>query len=224
MRRWGMAWRRGASLQRLVACGLLWLAGCASTLPVAQLPPEVHEAAMQRQADRERVLAGAGDWTLSGRVGLTNDGRGGSGRIDWRQQGTAFTVSLSAPVTRQSWRLEGAGGIARLEGLEGGTRIGTDATLLLREATGWEIPVQSLASWVRGARDPAGGPAVLEFGADGRLARLQQDGWRLEFGEWAMEPGLGVELPARIEARRGEARVRLVVDAWSSAAPPAAAP
>ena len=36
-----------------------------------------------------------------------------------------FDVSLSAPVTRQSWRLVGDAGAARLEGLEGGTARGS---------------------------------------------------------------------------------------------------
>lgn len=206
-------------LRMLAAASLLVLAGCATTLPVAQLPPAQHAAAVQRQAAREQVLGTVADWSLSGRVALSNNGRGGSGRIDWRQRGGSFEVSLAAPITRQSWRLEGGGGIARLEGLEGGTRIGTDPGRLLREATGWEIPVGSLASWVRGARDPEAGPATLEFGADGRLARMQQDGWKLEFGDWAPGPGLEVELPGRIEAERGDARVRLVVDAWNAPTP-----
>ena len=208
------------NLSRLLAlAGLLVLAGCATTLPVAQLPPEQHAAAVQRQVAREQALAEASSWSLSGRVALSNNGRGGSGRIDWHQRGASFEVSLAAPITRQSWRLEGGQGLARLEGLEGGVRTGADPGRLLREATGWDIPVASLASWVRGARAPWAGPATLEFGADGRLARMEQDGWRLEFGDWAPGPGAGVELPGRIEAERGDARVRLVVDAWNAPAP-----
>jgi len=208
------------STWRVAVCaGLLLLAGCASTLQVAMLPPGQRQAALDRQSAREQVLAGAVDWSLDGRVALTNRGRGGSGGIDWRQQGDAYVVTLSAPITRQSWRLEGGAGTARLEGLEGGTRVGPDAAALLREATGWEIPVDALSSWVRGARDPGAGPATLQFGADGRLARMQQDGWQLAYGEWVAHPALGIELPTRIEAERGEARVRLVVDAWSGATP-----
>ena len=203
----------------LAAAALVLVAGCATTLPVAELPPAQREAALERQSAREQLLARNGDWSLSGRVALTNNGRGGSGRIDWQRRGERYAVALAAPITRQSWRLEGGPGVARLEGLEGGTRVGTDAAVLLREATGWEIPVASLASWVRGARDPAAGEATLEFGADGRLARLRQDGWQLEFGEWATESTLGIELPNRIEAERGAARVRLVVDAWTTGAP-----
>lgn len=205
---------------RLAAIAMLvLLAGCATTVPVAELPPAQREAAMDRQTAREAVLARADAWTLSGRVALSNNGRGGSGRIDWRQRGGAFAVSLGAPITRQSWRLEGGTGPARLEGLEGGPRVGADAAALLRKATGWEIPVQSLASWIRGGRDPAAGAATLQFGADGRLATLQQAGWRLEFGEWTLQPALGIELPGRIEAERGDARVRLVADTWSFPAP-----
>jgi outer membrane lipoprotein LolB len=184
------------------------------------LPPARHQAALERQAAREQVLADAGHWVLSGRVALTNDGRGGSGRIEWEQRGDAATVSLSAPITRQSWRLEAEPGAARLEGLDGGPRSGTDPAALLRAATGWEIPVVSLSSWVRGARDPAAGAATLAFGDDGRLARMDQAGWRLAFGEWAMQPALGIELPGRIEAERGAARVRLVVDAWAQVPQP----
>ena len=206
MNRWLAAF---AALFLLSACGIA---------PVREaLPPAQQAAAEARQEEREAVLAGVDAWSLGGRVALTNHGRGGSGAIAWRQQGDRYEISLSAPITRQSWRLVGEpGGLVRLEGLEGGTRVGTDAAGLLRAATGWEIPVAALSDWVRGARHREGGPAELVFSADGRLARLQQDGWVLAFDRWQPAPGGAFELPGRIEAERGEARVRLVVDQWQS--------
>src|SRR3546814_19731383 len=65
--------------------------------------------------------------SLAGRVALTNQGRGGSGRIDWRQRDQAFEVELSAPIPRKGWRLTGGPGSALLEGLDGGPRTGFDA-------------------------------------------------------------------------------------------------
>lgn len=194
---------------------LLLLAGCAGA-PVRQsLPPAQRAAAVASQEAREAALAGMEAWSLDGRIALRNDGRGGSGAIHWAQRGAAYRVSLAAPITRQSWRLVGEpGGVVRLEGLEGGTRVGTDAAALLRGATGWDIPVAALGDWVRGARHREGGASRLEFGADGRLARIEQDGWVLDFERWARPPGSPVELPGRINAERGEARVRLVVDQW----------
>jgi outer membrane lipoprotein LolB len=199
----------------VLAAVVLLAAGCRSMAPREPLPPARRAAAMAAQDAREAALAGARDWAFSGRLAVSSHGRGGSGHVEWRQRGEAFDVTLAAPITRQSWRLVGDGGASRLEGLDGGTRTGGDPALLLREATGWDIPVTALASWVRGARAP-GGPAALEFSADGRLARLQQDGWTLDYEAW-QPPSQGgpVELPTRISAERGDARVRLVVDDWS---------
>ncbi len=191
------------------------LTACASTARRAVLPPAAQAAAVERQSARESALAMRRDWTLAGRVALTNEGRGGSGRIDWRQRSDAFEVELSAPITRKGWRLVGAPGTAVLEGLDGGPRTGGNAAVLLRETTGWDIPVQALSHWVRGARAP-GGQAQLAFDADGRLVGLQQGGWTLEYSDWQspVDPA-GPSLPMRITAERGSARVRLVVDAWS---------
>lgn len=203
----------------IFACAAVLLAGCATIAPRAPLPPAARAAALAHQQARETTLAAQPDWNLGGRVALSNGSRGGSGRIEWQQHGARFEVSLSAPVTRQSWRLSGDAGSALLEGLDGGPRRGGDPQMLLREATGWEIPVAALASWVRGARAPAGGAAQLQFDGDGRLARLQQDGWTLDYAGWRLQPLSGVELPLRVTAERGAARVRLVVDAWQTGDP-----
>lgn len=205
----------------------LVIAGCATrgereaTLPAIAGDPAAH------QSQREAALSALPDWSLQGRVALSNGRDGGSGRIDWQQQGARYAVSLSAPVTRQSWRLEGEPGAVRLEGMEGGTRTGADAQALLFEATRWEIPVDALASWVRGvAADPARhGPATPVFGPDGRLAGLQQAGWHIAYANWRVASrtsplGTAVELPYRVEATRDQARVRLVVDVWGPGTPP----
>lgn len=205
-----------------------WLAACA-VQPVRQAPSVAVADAQQTQIDREAALREDVRWSLQGRVALANGDEGGSGRIDWQQAGPRYAVSLSAPITRQSWRLSGDADGALLEGLEGGPRRGLDPARLLRESTGWEIPVTALASWVRGARADALGPAQLQFGADGRLARIVQGGWTIQYSDWRLPPAtdataagsvattsVDVALPHRLEAVRGEARVRLVVDGWGA--------
>ena len=44
------------------------------------------------------------------------------------------------------------------------------------------------------------------------MARIEQGGWTIGYTAWAAVDG--IELPVRLDARRGEASVRLVVDAW----------
>jgi outer membrane lipoprotein LolB len=186
--------------------------------PVRQAPPVANPAAEAAQLTRIAVLATHAQWSLQGRVALSNGHNGGSGRIDWRQDGSRYEVGLSAPITRQSWRMSGDATHARLEGLAGGPREGTDAETLLRETTGWVIPVEALASWVRGAADAGLPPATLQFKPDGRLAQLQQASWTIDYADWQPQTGLGIELPHRLNASRGDARVRLVIDAWQEGA------
>ncbi|MCF7221860.1 lipoprotein insertase outer membrane protein LolB [Marilutibacter chinensis] len=214
---------RGAILVAMVAL----LAACAG-MPKAQrgLPPAERAVAEAHQQAREDALRAVTDWSLSGRVAVSMAGQGGSGRLEWRQQGDRFDIQLSAPVTRQSWRLAVGPDGARLDGVEGGPWTGRDADLLLYEATGWYLPVSALADWARGLRATAGGPAGEVYAADGRLAVLEQDGWHIEYA-WP-EAADGVDLPRRIDARSDgvdgrQARVRLVVDQWQVDAPRAAA-
>ncbi|TWI00874.1 outer membrane lipoprotein LolB [Luteimonas cucumeris] len=210
----------------LLAVMALLLAACVPRTvraPLPSLSPQELADAQARQATHEAKIRAVPSWSLHGRVALSNGRDGGSGSLDWRQQGDTYEVSLSAPVTRQSWRLSGDAAAARLEGLEGGTRTGSDPERLLREATGWEIPVAALSSWVRGVRadEAVFGPATLAFGSDHRLARIEQAGWTIDYSAWQMQAGNdGFALPNRLNAQRDQARVRLVVDRWDGAGAP----
>jgi len=188
----------------------LALTACATTSRVAApLPPT--DATLAALVQREGSLGAQSAWGLDGRIAVSNSRDAGSGRIEWRQSGAGFDIALTAPITRQGWRLSGAPGHAVLDGLPGGPREGSDAETLLRDATGWQIPVASLPRWVRGLRaDPA--KAIVQFGADGRLSRLAEAGWTIDY-TWPA--ATDAALPSRVEARRDDARVRLVVDRWT---------
>lgn len=197
-----------------IALATMLLAACTSAPTRAPAPAVDQAQAQARQQQRQAQLATIETWSMQGRLAISVGDKGGSGRLDWQQQGGAYRVSLSAPVTRQSWQLAGEPGGATLEGLEGGPRSGADAETLLREATGWPIPVEAMAWWVRGLPAPGGGGE--EFGADGRLQRLVSDGWTVEFQEWLPASAGWPEMPKRLQASREGARVRLVVDRWGA--------
>ena len=193
--------------------------GACATRPLPPVAPPVLDTAEQAraqalQAERAQALAAAPAWTVTGRAAITRGGKGGSGRIEWHQAGDAFDVALAAPVTRQSWRLAVDAGGARLEGLEGGARTGPDGQALLYEATGLEVPVDALGAWLRGlpASEAVHGPARLAFGEDLLPVRLEQAGWSIDFRAWRPGGEGRPALPQRVDARRGDASVRLVVD------------
>ena len=195
------------------AIRFLLLAGILAVAACARVP--VRTAAdgplLAGQAAREAALAADPVWSLTGRLAVDAGGEGGSGRIEWSQSGDDFTIRLSAPVTRRSWLLEQRGGVVVLSGLEGGERRGTDAEAMLLEATGWRIPVASLAAWARGVRAP--GPATIEFGPEGLPALIAQQDWVVDYREW---DGGEPPRPRRVFAKSGDASVRLVVEAWGA--------
>ncbi len=215
------------SRRLLCAVALAALLSACATVPAPQaLPPAQRAQAEARLDAREAALRPVSDWSMSGRVAVSVGRDGGSGRLEWRQRADGYTAELSAPITRQGWRLSAGPGGARLEGLEGGPRTGPDAGALLLETTGWYLPMSALADWARGLRAASAGPARVEFDAHGRLAMLQQDGWQIRY-EWPdAASGGGVELPRRIDARHDggvrEARVKLMVDDWQGASGDAA--
>ena len=175
--------------------------------PVTPRPPTVGNEATQ--AAREAELARLSNWSFSGRLAVSQGGDGGNARVEWRQDGADFDIQLSAPVTRQSWRLRQTAGQVRLDGLQGGSREGTNAEAMLQEATGWRVPLIAMAAWIRGVRAP--GPSDMSFDAYGLPATIRQQGWSVEYRGWQAD---APALPQKVFARQGEATVRLVVERW----------
>lgn len=212
----------------LAALGVAVLAGCQGVPISRQLAPgtvigtdaDSANAVAQRQRI-ERLGLADGDcasaaWAMTGRVALSNGKDGGSGRITWLQAAGKARIELTAPVTRQGWALEVDAQGATLQGVPDGPVHSADAAALLRERTGWDIPVAGLGCWVRGAwaSETALGPASVGYGEDGRVQRIEQAGWTVDYADWRPDAASGVDLPARITALRKTDRVRLVVDRW----------
>lgn len=209
-------------MKRLASVALaMLLAGCASLPPSA---PGRGDAVAGDAAQRVRAEAlgladadcAAPDWTMAGRVALSNGKQGGSGRIEWTQGAGSSRLLLTAPVTRQGWQLDVDGAGATLEGLPGGPLHDEDAARLLRDATGWEIPVAALGCWLRAAAADTArfGPARIDYGMDLLPRRIEQGGWSVAYDGWKPDPSSALPMPARIDAQRGSDRVRLVVDRW----------
>ncbi len=149
---------------------------------------------------------------LAGRLAVSDGRDGGSAGFLWTQRGDRFEVELRQPVSQRTWRLSGDSRGALLEGGDGGPRRGPSAEALLQEVLGWQVPVASLRAWVRGlASDDS---PVLERATDdrGRLSRLVQDGWQVDYRDWLGDS----DWPLRINASRPPYNVRLVIRDWAA--------
>jgi outer membrane lipoprotein LolB len=196
----------------------LWL-GVAALSGCVSMPPRGKTVAadaglMAAQAAREDALREVRDWSLDGRLGISNasDSRGnGSGSLSWHQQGERYVFTVNGGFG-YDYRLSGDPQGAVLEGVGRQPIRGADAEALMRKAAGWSVPLQSLRAWVLGLRAP-GSPAQISFGTDRLPAVLEQDGWHVEYRAWdtTRQPAL----PTKVFASKPPYKVRLSVNAWT---------
>lgn len=196
-----------------VLASLALLAGCVS-LPPRGPVVATDATLLAAQAARERALRDQRDWTLEGRLGMTNaaDSRGnGSGSLRWQQEGDHYVFTVNGGFG-YNYRLTGNPQGAVLEGVGKQPIRGPDAEALMLKAAGWTVPLEALRAWVLGLRAP-GAPAQITFGVDRLPAVLEQDGWHVEYRAWdtTRQPAL----PTKVFASKPPYKVRLSVESWT---------
>jgi outer membrane lipoprotein LolB len=183
----------------LLAASVL-ASGCATTAvePVTEV----------RVADPD-VLT---QWTAKGRIALVAQGEGGSGSFVWQQRSERTELTVRGPL--------GAGGLQvvtdgdTLELADGGGQPldGVSARAELERRLGVSLPLAELRYWMLGVPAPAttGGPVERPEGAT--APGFIQRGWTVSYD--ALGAQAGWQLPTRLSATTGKARVRIVVDDW----------
>jgi outer membrane lipoprotein LolB len=196
---------------------VLLLTGCAA-LPVRP-PDEVARLWAQRQ----QALAPLADWDLRGRIALRSRDEGAQASLHWVRRDDNHRFTLVGPLGSGQVRLTQDPDGAELRDAEKNVRRARDARALLHQVAGWDVPFEDLGWWVRGLPAPG---AVTErtLDNDGRLRRLSQSGWEIEFLEYAAYGAY--ELPSKLFVyRRGHVpgegfdhtalELRVVIEHWT---------
>ena len=160
---------------------------------------------------RRAILTGVDEWEFAGRIGVRAGDEGFNGQLWWRQDGVVYRARISGPLGVGTVFLNGDQRELTLTDNDGGVTELHDAEADIRRMYGWTIPVRSLRYWALGIPDPAI-PAETEFGGDGRLAKMKQADWQVDFTQY--REGGGQLLPRRLNAVNDDVRVRLVIDNW----------
>jgi outer membrane lipoprotein LolB len=182
----------------------LLLAGCSITPNRSTIDVE------STQSMRETALADALDFTVRGRLAVSNGDDGGSGSFVWQQQGEQVDFTLNVPLSSTQWHLVAVPGNATLSDNKDHHFAGFTAEELLLAHTGWRVPVAQLRYWMLGLRAP-GQVATLSLDSNGLPKQLQQDGWQIDYRSYMdSEP----RKPNKVFAQRGKDRVRVSVRAW----------
>lgn len=192
----------------------LILGGCTS-LQVDPLPeglteqPPADWSATSAQRDQFR------HWELTGKLAVRQPSDSGTAVINyWKQDQEGYELALSSSFLGMGrTTLEGVPGFIELTLPDGERYQSGDPEALVNAATGWQLPIDSLAWWIRGLPGPEG-DFRLFFDDQDRLAVIRQLGWEIRYDRWEAFIDEYPPLPARITAVKGEKRVRLVVTSW----------
>jgi outer membrane lipoprotein LolB len=178
---------RGVSRRLAAACAAALVSACAS-LP-APMPDQVSA------------------FELSGRVAVRYGAEAASGRAEWRHAPGADDMVISTPLGQGIAELTRRGDVFTLVTADGKRHTASDAESLTESVLGWRLPLAGLPEWVR-AQPMSGVPAEVQR-ADGRVSRIAQAGWIIDYLEYG-DNGL----PRRLRLARETLDIRLVIEAW----------
>jgi outer membrane lipoprotein LolB len=130
-----------------------------------------------------------------------------SGQLAWRHDAARDEVLISSPFGQGLARVTRRNALVTLVTADDRRYTAADAETLTEEVLGFRLPLRGLADWVR-ARPADVSPARLSYAGDGRLATLEQQGWRIEYLEY--EGGR----PARLRLVYPGLELRLAISEW----------
>ena len=165
----------------------------------------------------DRPAGRAAAFDLVGRVAVTHDGRAFTSGVRWQHLAEHDEIWLLTPTGQALAHILSGPEGATLTGADQNVYHAADAESLTRRALGWELPVTRLTWWVRGEIVPQGPVEETLRDQQGRLVRLQQDGWHVTLVHPAANGHGG--RPQRLELARPGYRIRLVIDSWGSDSP-----
>ncbi len=195
---------------RAVLARFVWLGwlGALITLGGCSTPPQTPLVVDSPTA----VVQSLTEFVLEGRLSLRAGDEAVSGGLRWTRQGTRDQISVTTPMGGAVAEITRVG--ERIELIDHkGQRTVTETGLSgLDQMLGFKLPLDYLPWWLAGTAR-VGEVSRREYNGEGRLAHLEQDGWRIDFQRY--QPVAGRFLPGKLVARRGEdMELRLVVDQW----------
>lgn len=136
-------------------------------------------------------------FAAAGRISLRQGERSDHLQFDWQHAPERDVVLFSSPIGQGLAELgrDASGAWLAVPGEP--ERRASDLAALTQALFGTPLPLNTLAEWLRGARPALSG---------------EVDGWRIAVTESA--PFGQSRLPRRLEARRDDIELRIVIDGW----------
>mgnify|MGYP001610807259 CR=1 FL=1 len=151
------------------------------------------------------------EFEFAGRIAVRHGEQASSGNVAWRHMRGSDELLITTPVGGAVARIVRDHNGVTLTGAGGDEHRAADAESLTERVLGFRLPLEGLADWVR-ARPSPGASAVAQYDLTGRLASLEQGGWRIEYLDY--ESARAGAMPTRMRLHYPALELRLAIHDW----------
>ena len=148
------------------------------------------------------------EFELAGRLAASFGGESFIGNLAWHHARSGDEMLITSPLGQGVARILRQGETVTLSTAEPREYRAADAELLTQQVLGFRLPLAGLADWVR-ARPATDTQALAEYSPDGRLLKLAQRGWTIEYLEYS-----GAR-PTRLRLIYPGIELRLAISQWN---------
>ncbi|MCK4866263.1 MAG: outer membrane lipoprotein LolB [Gammaproteobacteria bacterium] len=191
----------------ILLLAVITLTACTTT-PPHEFVADPDEKWEQRKSELSEI----NDWLLNGRIAIINGDESWHMSMKWQRHDDKYILDLSGPFGAGHAQLTGTKNGVVLVDSDQNYFFADNPDRLLQEVTGLRMPVQSLLYWMRGLPDWDVKNKNQKLDNYGRLALLEQAGWRIRFKRYINVDKH--ELPQKIFIDGFDLKVKIFVDDW----------
>lgn len=152
------------------------------------------------------------DFDIAGKIGVIYQGKGSSGRMQWAHTTDHDLIEILSPLGGKVAVIEKTPNIVTLTDNKNQIKQAPDVATLTTNTLGWPLPLTGLSDWVLGKAHPQAATDGMTWDALGRLLTLDQQGWHIEYTDYAKHGE--TDLPSRIRLKNDKVRLKLIIKDW----------
>ncbi len=171
----------------------LAIGGCAT---IDQVEYSQDRALYTRHA---QTIASINAWEIRGRLSARSENRGDIAQLLWNRAENKHHLELYGTLGSRRLRIFQDSESVSLEDTQGAMIEGTSARAVIKERTGWDLPIDELIYWIVGAVSEDA-PAQVKWDTNGHLVSIVQAGWDVSLANYRSFGGY--QLPTRLFINR----------------------
>lgn len=152
-------------------------------------------------------------WYVTSKLILKSIDERFSGYLAWQQNQDNYEIDFVGPMGAGAMRITGDAKQTSLLIPDQPLYSGSSAEQLLKDNTGYQMPVSQFYYWARGIPNPEL-PYQPRLNYRGQLAQLQQLGWNMKYSDY--QPYNGTLLPGKVVMNNGGIQIKLIRLNWQA--------